>query len=244
VGTDTLPRIRSTAAARARLAKAVEQHPFPKLPRFCVFCGADPKHGNKEHVIPRWLIELTGDPKRKAIMAFDRFRQRATAFSFDQLQFPACKACNESFSRLEDEAKRVLQAIIAREAVAERDLSLFLDWLDKVRVGVWLAQLYLGSPLLNVQPKFHIASRMAVADRMAFFSFLSPRPGLTTIGVMSPMFMMMPSAFGMYINGVAILSVSTHGFLSRRIGFPYPVRRWALSGRGETQMQGPRDGSD
>jgi hypothetical protein len=31
----------------------------------CIFCGNPPSAKNKEHVVPKWLIELTGDPKRE-----------------------------------------------------------------------------------------------------------------------------------------------------------------------------------
>ena len=30
----------------------------------CIFCGKVPETKTKEHVIPQWLINMTGDPKR------------------------------------------------------------------------------------------------------------------------------------------------------------------------------------
>ena len=31
------------------------------MDKFCVFCGNKPKGKNNEHIIPKWLIEFTGD---------------------------------------------------------------------------------------------------------------------------------------------------------------------------------------
>ena len=42
-----------------------------KLPKFCVFCGKKPENKNKEHIIPQWLIKLTGDPNRKINLGVD-----------------------------------------------------------------------------------------------------------------------------------------------------------------------------
>jgi hypothetical protein len=34
------------------------------MDKFCVFCGKKPQSKNREHIIPQWLIALTGDPNR------------------------------------------------------------------------------------------------------------------------------------------------------------------------------------
>lgn len=31
----------------------------------CIFCGEKCKNKTKEHVLPRWLIKMTGDPNRE-----------------------------------------------------------------------------------------------------------------------------------------------------------------------------------
>ena len=36
-----------------------------QLEKRCIFCGKKPSEKNREHIIPRWLIALTGDPKRE-----------------------------------------------------------------------------------------------------------------------------------------------------------------------------------
>ncbi|MDB5418527.1 MAG: hypothetical protein JWP50_1946 [Phenylobacterium sp.] len=202
------------------------------LPRFCVFCGGDPRGGNKEHVVPRWLIELTGDPKREVFLGFDQ-RGYPLSFAFDQFKFPACEACNDEHAKLEDAAKRIVLDLLARRMVLEHDLSTFMDWLDKVRTGLWLADVYLGRNAAGIQPHFHIANRIGVADRMAYLSYVAAKPGLTLVGSNTPLFSIMPCAMGLYINGLAILSVSTDDLISRAVGFPYAQKRWALPRRME-----------
>lgn len=202
------------------------------IPRFCVFCGGNPRGGNKEHVVPRWLIELTGDPKRSVVLGFNQ-RGFPLSFAFDQFRFPSCETCNERHADLENAAKGVLIDLLARRAVSENDLSTFMDWLDKVRTGLWLADVYLRQNVASIQPHFHIADRIGVADRMAYLSYVAPRPGLTMVGVNTPMFSIMPCAMGLYINGLAILSVSTDGLISRALGFPHARKRWAVPRRRE-----------
>ena len=80
--------------------------------RFCVFCGAKPNKKSREHIIPQWLIELTGDPQRQAV--FGPFLDERTReltyrnFAFDQFAFPACEECNLKLSGLEAETKEVM----------------------------------------------------------------------------------------------------------------------------------------
>jgi hypothetical protein len=38
-----------------------------RMDKFCVFCGESPENKNKEHVIPQWLIRMTGYSKRIAL---------------------------------------------------------------------------------------------------------------------------------------------------------------------------------
>ena len=113
----------------------------PRNRKFCIFCGLLPVDKNKEHVIPRWLIELTGDPNRMARFGFQigedesiKFRE----FRFSKFTFPACTECNSIHSVLETAAGRIVGQILNDEPVSGDNLSTLLDWLDKVRVGLWL----------------------------------------------------------------------------------------------------------
>ncbi|QJB40178.1 hypothetical protein HF324_20870 [Chitinophaga oryzae] len=40
--------------------------------KYCIFCGEQPQSKTKEHIIPKWLIEMTGDPNR--LTFFGRYR--------------------------------------------------------------------------------------------------------------------------------------------------------------------------
>ena len=42
-----------------------------KTKKICVFCGKKPIEKTNEHIIPLWLIEYTGDPKRKIFLGID-----------------------------------------------------------------------------------------------------------------------------------------------------------------------------
>lgn len=85
----------------------INQNPADR--QTCIFCGEPPDNKTKEHVIPKWLIELTGDPKRiwKLGVRYgeEDKRKRERKFAADQFQFPACEACNSAYSELEGRAK-------------------------------------------------------------------------------------------------------------------------------------------
>lgn len=38
------------------------------MDKFCVFCGSKPESKNKEHILPQWLLKLTGDPNREIFL--------------------------------------------------------------------------------------------------------------------------------------------------------------------------------
>src|SRR5215467_1644940 len=63
------------------------------MPKVCVFCGRPPKGKNKEHVIPKWLIALTGESKRKVYLgrkwAHPELEKRI--YPLNSFTFPACE---------------------------------------------------------------------------------------------------------------------------------------------------------
>src|SRR5437016_72315 len=111
--------------------------------RFCVFCGERPRSRSREHIIPQWLIKLTGDPNRQIYVGRAWYRPTLPMrqFSFSRLVFPACEQCNGRFAVLEGHAQLVMKRILVRDVLAAQDWDLFLDWLDKIRVGLWLGML-------------------------------------------------------------------------------------------------------
>lgn len=219
------------------------------MSKYCVFCGKPPTEKNKEHVIPQWLIRMTGDPNRIVNLGFSKnfktgWKQRA--FAFDQLTFPACESCNERFSTLEGIAKTCMERVLAQQAIAAEDLSDFLDWFDKVRVGLWLGFNQLDKNYAEVTPNFHIDSRIGQADRVLLVEktdFGPDKIRLTVGGVDTYSFAMTPSVFRLTVNGYFFTNLSYSFLVSRRLGFPYPSAMYFLPDREEMfcEMQAGRN---
>jgi hypothetical protein len=194
------------------------------MKKFCVFCGSPPKNKNKEHVLPRWLIKLTGDPKRVGKFGIDFTKKEfgVRQFSFDSLKFPACSECNSNFGILEAAAEQVVRKFLSQQAVSTCDLILFLDWLDKVRVGMWLAYFYLDKNIAGIKPSFHIIQRLGKYDRMlGIVKLEDSTPRLTFSGTDSKFYQCSPTCIGLGINGFYFISASGVSLCSQRLGFPY-----------------------
>lgn len=194
--------------------------------KICVFCGEQPSGKTKEHVLPRWLIELTGDPNR--VVNFGPVWGRPgeiRTFSFDSFQFPACASCNSDFSKLEDATAPIVKRMINEESVTGYELSVLLDWFDKVRVGIWLGTMMLDRNIQGIEPRFHIATRMRRNDRsVAFYRWRNPRPMLTFGGTVGPSFQHSPVCFTLMVNQVVIVNASWTGLCAKHLGFPYYKR--------------------
>ncbi|MDK2743218.1 MAG: hypothetical protein NDI90_09900 [Nitrospira sp. BO4] len=197
------------------------------MPADCIFCGKRPVDKNKEHVIPLWLIEMTGDPKRQLkIPYFASIRKTLpNSFAFNSLTFPACTRCNSGFSDLEDQAKEIISKMLRYEEVDSHSINTFLNWLDKIRIGLWLGTLSLIGNPAGIKPKFHIASRVAAKDRMLVMHRCEEGPiGLGVFGTTLPMFWHSPVCFSLMINHFTFINASTDFLISRRLGFPYPTK--------------------
>lgn len=94
--------------------------------KFCVFCGQRPSSKHKEHIIPQWLIELTGNPNRLAnfgnIFDIKEMRLVEKEFAFDQFKFPSCEKCNEEYSDFENKARNVVLRVTDDEALSALDI--------------------------------------------------------------------------------------------------------------------------
>lgn len=192
------------------------------MEKFCVFCGERPKDKNREHVLPLWLIALTGDPNRFANFGLDLKNRRVRQFAFDELTFPACSECNAKFAVLEAGAQQVVRKLLAHEAVYAHDLMLLLDWLDKVRVGLWLGFFYLDKNFSGIEPTFQVIQRLGAYDRMVGIIRLEGAlQGLRFVGPMSRFYQLSPTCFALGINDLYLLNVSGVSLCSQRLGFPY-----------------------
>jgi hypothetical protein len=191
--------------------------------KFCIFCGAPPTGKNKEHVISQWLLRLTGDPNRTVPLGMDYTKPGLPTrhFSYDSFTFPACELCNSSFSALEVRAQRVVMAMLRGMAVSAEDLDTLLDWLDKVRIGLWSGMVYLNKNHLKITPHFFIASRIGAKDRMLLvYRDNQKAHGVSFVGTDSLIFQAMPSCFYFVINHLHFFSVSADWLFSARFGLP------------------------
>ncbi|MBT3144869.1 hypothetical protein [Neptunomonas phycophila] len=212
------------------------------MTRFCVFCGDKPEGKTKEHVIPQWLIGMTGNPKREGNFGFKKTGNGAELrkFAFDQFTFPACDSCNNEYSTLEANAKPIIERILNDGRVTAKEMALFLDWLDKVRVGIWLGLILLDKThldenvLARVEPQFHIKKRIGQFDRLLIVEkFESKMTRLSIGGVDSFAFRTTPSAFKLTINNVCFTNISSMFLVSHRLGFPYPSKLFLSQNREE-----------
>lgn len=197
----------------------------------CVFCGEKITGKSKEHIIPQWLMRLTGDPNREIHLGIDFPKQDDWAvnpdsfirkFRFSAFQFPACSQCNSEFSTLENNTKIVIEKILNREAVNIGEIDTLLDWFDKIRIGLWLGYYFLNKNITQIDPHFAIKKRLAAKDRMlAIYHFSDITDGINFIGADTLAFQHSPTCFGFRINGYYFFNLSTDYIFSKSLGFPY-----------------------
>lgn len=191
--------------------------------KFCVFCGNAPESKNKEHVLPQWLLTLTGDPSRVVNFGLNYKTGNVVRFAWRSLVMPACEACNTEFASLECSIKPVIERLLDRSAVSVHEYGMVLDWLDKVRVGLWLNYHILQGNPMGIKPSFYIKDRMRKKDRfLAVYPIGDDSKGLNAHGVESFAFHLEPSAFSLRINNIHIVNCSSDYLFSSRCGFPYP----------------------
>lgn len=200
----------------------------------CIFCGKTMEEKSKEHIIPQWLIKMTGDKNRIATFGLDYSKIfndevpkediKSRKYSFLNFTFPACKWCNENYgSTLEAEMLNILTKVINGRKVNHNDIVHMLDWFDKVRIGLWLGYLYYNEQLEDIELKFHINDRMALKDRALYiYKCEEEIEGINFVGPGGPLFSMIPSCFLMRINNYFFLNISTDFLLLEDLGFPYP----------------------
>ncbi|MBC8217230.1 MAG: hypothetical protein H8E73_02085 [Planctomycetes bacterium] len=213
------------------LGKLIEQYDNltdkvydPSVIKQCVFCGENPVSKNKEHILPRWLIEYTGDPKRPMNLPVWDFEKRAYSMkqvAFDQFVFPACEICNNRFAELEGKAKQAFLGLLEKRTINMQCAEILLDWFDKVRVGLWLAaQVWDKSPT-QIQPKFHIQDRIAMHDRILWFSSCKQsQKCLRATGINDQIFKFIPSYVSLRVCNMAFVSASAIGLCAGPLGLP------------------------
>jgi hypothetical protein len=107
---------------------------------------------------------------------------------------------------MEAAVKPILLDLMASKPLNAEQISLLLDWFDKIRVGLWLSELTLSKQVDSVKPKFHIADRVGQKDRMLIIDRIKDLgQGLAFVGTDSPMFIEMPSAFTLIVDDLSNL---------------------------------------
>ena len=190
--------------------------------KFCIFCGEKPKDKNLEHVIPQWLIRLTG---RERSDVFSLCPESEKHLPFMQFKFPACTQCNTKYAAMEAAVKPVVEKVLSDQSISGAEASLLMDWFDKVRVGLWLVNMFYDPKLKqDVVPHFFIDSRVAKTDRMLSIQKLQlsagENKGIYFNGTQTQLFNYCPSAFTMVINDYYFFSASNNNLVSPRVGFP------------------------
>lgn len=190
--------------------------------KFCIFCGQKPKNKNLEHVIPQWLIRMAGVEKKPI---YSPHPQLGRDISFIQFSFPACTECNSKYAKMEGDVKPVLERVLSGQSISGADASLLMDWFDKVRIGMWLSNMFYDPKLKHdVQPHYQIDFGVAKKDRMLSIQKLNlkedEKKGIYCAGTMTQLFNYCPVAFTMVINDYYFFNGSTHNLVSPRVGFP------------------------
>ncbi|QXP74693.1 hypothetical protein H0I31_00840 [Tenacibaculum sp. AHE15PA] len=200
------------------------------MSKFCVFCGEKPDKKTKEHIIPQWLIRLTGDPNRTISLGvnFNHIFETGDVdlnirhFSFNSFQFPACSSCNNEYSELETNSSFVIKKILAGDYINNNEINTLLDWFDKVRIGLWLGSITLDKIKNDVNPKFYINNRIGQKDRALYVYKLSKASdGINFHGFNTPAFQFAPCVYGLRINNYFFINYSKDFLISENLGFPY-----------------------
>ena len=200
----------------------------------CIFCGNIIQNKTKEHILPKWLIELTNQKDEKLIFGpyykidegnvlFLDFH----TFTFDSFVYPACEMCNSGFSKLEYKAKDVILKLLSESPLSNKDFNLLLTWFDKIRIGLYIANLYDSRNFLGIQPKFYINQGAQTKDRMLLIYKIHNRKNYLLFGGTGlPAFMHYPLSFFLIINNFGFLNICDDFLLAKSFGLPYPRKRF------------------
>lgn len=200
------------------------------MSKYCVFCGGIPENKNKEHIIPRWLINKTGNPNRTINLGMD-FKsrdpeKRIRSYAFNQLTLPACEKCNSKFGILENKVKPVIENIVDNNFLSIQDVSILLDWFDKVRVGLWHYYYIMNENPMWIKPHLFINNRTRKFDRVLFiYRAENDNDGINFVGTDTFLFQLAPSAFMLRINNYYFVNISFPFLLAKRFGLPFGISK-------------------
>ena len=189
----------------------------------CMFCGKPIVDENKtyEHVIPQWLIKLTGEINRNIMFLPFITDSKPIHIPFKELCFPAHKKCNNEYSRLENKTQIIINKILHSEPVTNIEINTLLKWFDKVRIGLWIGYNSKIPVDKQVKPHFYINQRINKEDRILIIEkTYNTGNRINFCGAESPLFKFMPSAFLLCINDYVFINASAPILCSHNLGFP------------------------
>ena len=120
---------------------------------------------------------------------------------------------------MEEKAKIAYEKIRDGTALDKADGRALLDWIDKVRVGLWLWLLQAGKQDFKFEPNFRIDERVAHKDRILLVAKYPPHKdmkGLAIIGA-DDFFIYVPSVLGIICNNIFFMSISSDFVASRHL---------------------------
>ena len=169
-----------------------------------------------------WLLAATGDPNRKIRIEFDPDTGADIIRPASTFHFPACGDCNEFYGRtLESQAKTAFESLSGTGVLRVSQCYHLLDWLDKVRIGLWLGFHALHKEVFL--PKFRIDARLGKKDRIAVVS-VDPDDGFKGLyfgGCDNNTFRTSLAGIYVRINNVRILTLSFDSVISKFAGAAY-----------------------
>lgn len=195
--------------------------------KICIFCGKTPENKNNEHVLPQWLLKLTGDPNRIVKFGFNYSLEKEITFNWKNFTAPSCTKCNDKFAKLESEIKPIVDKLLKKAKINSTEAIKLLDWLDKIRIGLWLNYYYLENNKAQINPRLFIENRVGKKDRFMQIHFLEyekESKGLNAFGVETFSFQYNPSCVGLRINNLLIINGSNDFIISKNCGFPFPKK--------------------
>lgn len=199
--------------------------------KFCIFCGNRPINKNNEHLFPKWLIKLTNS---KNIVVDYKFNFRSSSiepieYNINSFVFPSCTDCNSRYSHLESKVKPLIENILNGDTFLDHnDISILLDWFDKLKLGIWTTIFTLNTKNFKYNPHMNLDERIGKKDRLlGIFIKESEKDGLNYAGFNSKPFAAFPSWLGFRFLNTYFISGSYDFLLSGIIEFPYP-KKWYL----------------
>src|SRR5690606_14644440 len=127
-------------------------------------------------------------PKRIVDFGFDYSENKKITFDWESFTAPSCSKCNQKYSDLEAEIKPLVMRILSRMPLQRFELIKLLNWLDKVRIGLWLSYYFIEKNKGAIIPHLCIENRINSKDRFLQIHFLESRndqKGLNAFGVNS-----------------------------------------------------------